>query len=83
MSVKYWPSEVGTPGLFGSFQVELSENEKDKGDYVTRKFKLSHVDAVSSKVTRAQSGHIEMFTSNYNMYMYIKLYADSAILVEY
>jgi hypothetical protein len=47
MSVKYWPCEVGEASLFGSFQLELSEDEKDKGDYVTRKFKLSHVDAVS------------------------------------
>ena len=47
MSVKYWPGEVGEASLFGSFQLELSEDEKDKGDYVTRKFKLSHVDAVS------------------------------------
>jgi hypothetical protein len=46
MSVKYWPCEVGEASLFGSFQLELSEDEKDKGDYVTRKFKLSHVDAV-------------------------------------
>ena len=47
MSVKYWPGEVGEATLFGAFQLELSEDEKDKGDYVTRKFKLSHVDAVS------------------------------------
>ena len=45
--MKYWPGEVGEASLFGSFQLELSEDEKDKGDYVTRKFKLSHVDAVS------------------------------------
>ena len=45
--MKYWPGEVAEASLFGSFQLELSEDEKDKGDYVTRKFKLSHVDAVS------------------------------------
>ena len=46
--MKYWPGEVGEASLFGSFQLELSEDEKDKGDYVTRKFKLSQVDAVST-----------------------------------
>ena len=47
MSVKYWPSTVGEAGVFGGFQVELSEDQKDKGEYTTRRFKLSPVDNVS------------------------------------
>ena len=57
--MKYWPGEVGEASLFGSFQLELSEDEKDKGDYVTRKFKLSHVDAVSTCVRKVACIAIE------------------------
>ncbi len=46
MSVKYWPSASGEAAVFGSYQVELSEDEKDKGDYTTRKLKLSPIDNV-------------------------------------
>ena len=32
--------------MYGAYQLELSEDEKDKGDYITRRFKLSPVDKV-------------------------------------
>ncbi len=45
--MKYWPgSGVGEPSVFGKFQVELSEDEKERGSYITRRFKLSPVDKV-------------------------------------
>ncbi|XP_064386192.1 receptor-type tyrosine-protein phosphatase F-like [Halichondria panicea] len=44
MSVKYWPGTTGEAGVFGGYQLELSEDEKNKGDYITRRFKLSPVD---------------------------------------
>ena len=46
MCVKYWPSGVGDPGVYGGYQVELSEEEKDRGGYITRRFKVSPVDKV-------------------------------------
>lgn len=46
MCVKYWPSAVGDPSVYGGFQVELSEEEKDRGSYITRRFKLSMLDKV-------------------------------------
>ena len=46
MCVKYWPSGVSDPGVFGGYQVELSEDEKDRGSYITRRFKLSPLDKV-------------------------------------
>ena len=46
MCVKYWPSGVGDPSVFGGYQVELSEDEKDRGSYITRRFKLSSLDKV-------------------------------------
>ena len=46
MCVKYWPSGAGDPSVYGGFQVELSEDEKDRGSYITRRFKLSPVDKV-------------------------------------
>ena len=44
MCVKYWPVEVGQPEVFGAYQVELSDDEREVGDYITRKFKLSPID---------------------------------------
>lgn len=46
MCVKYWPSGVSDPGVYGGYQVELSEEEKDRGSYITRRFKMSPVDKV-------------------------------------
>ena len=46
MSVKYWPSTKEEPSVYGGYQVVLSEEEKDRGDYITRRFKLSPVDNV-------------------------------------
>lgn len=46
MSVQYWPGVTGEAGVFGGYQLELSEDQKDKGDYITRRFKLSPVDNV-------------------------------------
>ena len=34
--------------MYGAYQLELSEDEKDKGDYITRRFKLSPVDKVGA-----------------------------------
>ena len=47
--VKYWPAEVGQPETYGMYQVELSSDERDVGDYTTRRFKLSSVDKVCYK----------------------------------
>lgn len=44
--MKYWPSGVGDPSVFGGYQVELSEEEKDRGSYITRRFKLSLLEKV-------------------------------------
>lgn len=44
--MKYWPSGVGEPNVYDGYQVELSEEEKDRGSYITRKFKLSPLDKV-------------------------------------
>lgn len=44
--MKYWPSGVGDPSVYGGYQVELSEEEKDRGSYLTRRFKLSMLDKV-------------------------------------
>ncbi len=44
MCVKYWPSSKDEPVVYGGYQVQLSEDEKDRGDYITRRFKLSPVD---------------------------------------
>ena len=49
MSVKYWPGTTGEAGVFGGYQLELSEDEKNNGDYITRRFKLSPVDNVSGR----------------------------------
>ena len=49
--MKYWPSEEGEAGLFGAYQVELSEAQKDRGDYITRRFKVSPVDKVGFRIT--------------------------------
>jgi len=46
MCVKYWPGGKDEPKVFGGYQVQLSELEKNKGDYITRKFKLSPVGKV-------------------------------------
>ena len=46
MCVKYWPSGVGEAEAFGEYQVELSEDEKDRGDYITRRFKISALSKV-------------------------------------
>lgn len=46
MCVKYWPSGVGDPSVYGAYQVELSEEEKDRGSYITRRFKLCLLDKV-------------------------------------
>lgn len=46
MCVKYWPSGVGDPSVYGNYQVELSEDEKDRGGYITRRFKLSLLNKV-------------------------------------
>ncbi len=45
--MKYWPSSKGEPDVYGGYQVQLSEDEKDRGDYITRRFKLSPVDNVT------------------------------------
>ncbi len=42
--MKYWPSSKDEPVVYGGYQVQLSEDEKDRGDYITRRFKLSPVD---------------------------------------
>ena len=44
--MKYWPSGVNDPSVFGAYQIELSEDEKDRGQYITRRFKVSPVDKV-------------------------------------
>lgn len=44
--MKYWPSGVGDPSAYGGYQVELSEDEKDRGSYITRRFKLSPLNKV-------------------------------------
>jgi len=46
MCVKYWPDEVGQPEVFGAYQIELSDDKREVGDYITRKFKLSTIDKV-------------------------------------
>ena len=51
MCVKYWPVEVGQPEVFGAYQVELSDDEREVGDYITRKFKLSPIDKVCKNST--------------------------------
>ena len=50
--MKYWPVEVGQPEVFGAYQVELSDDEREVGDYITRKFKLSPIDKVCKTVLR-------------------------------
>ena len=52
MCVKYWPVEVGQPEVFGAYQVELSDDEREVGDYITRKFKLSPIDKVCENSTQ-------------------------------
>lgn len=42
--------------MYGGYQVELSEEEKDRGSYITRRFKLSMVDKVSD--ANMVKGHI-------------------------
>lgn len=54
--MKYWPSGVGDPSVYGGYQVELSEDEKDRGSYITRRFKLSMLD----KVKDWQAGNLRM-----------------------
>ena len=49
--MKYWPVEVGQPEVFGAYQVELSDDEREVGDYITRKFKLSPIDKVCKNST--------------------------------
>ena len=46
MSVKYWPTVKDEPRVCGGYQVQLSEEEKDRGDYITRRFKIFPVDKV-------------------------------------
>ncbi len=55
MSVQYWPGVTGEAGVFGGYQLELSEDQKDKGDYITRRFKLSPVDNVSAVLAHSCS----------------------------
>lgn len=49
--MKYWPSGVGDPSAYGGYQVELSEEEKDRGSYITRRFKLSSLNKVKGDIT--------------------------------
>jgi len=44
--VKYWPTVKDEPRVCGEFQVQLNEEEKDRGDYITRRFKIFPVDKV-------------------------------------
>ena len=47
MCVRYWPESVGQVEVYGTFQVEVSGNERVLGEYTVRKLKLSPVDMVS------------------------------------
>ena len=72
--MKYWPVEVGQPEVFGAYQVELSDDEREVGDYITRKFKLSPIDKVCENSTQfsvaACNRHCKYHLSNNRHVLY-------------
>ena len=66
MCVSYWPSAIAEPSVCGQYQVELSEEEKDRIGYITRRFKLSPVDNV-----RGHHWYIHTFTQALNEVVHV------------
>ena len=80
--MKYWPVEVGQPEVFGAYQVELSDDEREVGDYITRKFKLSPIDKVYENSTQfsvaACNRHCKYHLSNNRHVLYSLVKEHSA-----